>query len=181
MQLRHSRGRDAFGLEHRALFDMQFDERVWRRTWHWRRTRVADALKFLADQCVVDAGDGERGLDSHAADIDQAAQHVGRKPGAFLVGEERDGECAMRNQSSGLHGLDDLEPSEHPKVAVVAATGADGIDVRTAHDRRPVDLAGHDAHCISNGIDRDLKAQVAHPGDNQIATELVVVGERQAR
>ena len=60
----------------------------------------------------------------------------GREAGALLVGEEGDGDRVRRGDAVLLERLDDLEPGEHAEVAVEAATGGDGVDVRAAHHRR---------------------------------------------
>ena len=54
------------------------------------RPGVADARQLVAESgAVVDGRDVERLLERHPADVHQAAEHVGREAGAFLVGEER--------------------------------------------------------------------------------------------
>ncbi|MEZ5168393.1 MAG: helix-turn-helix domain-containing protein [Acidimicrobiales bacterium] len=52
--------------------------------------------------------------------------------------------------------------------------------MRSAHDGGEVGAAGEHAHDVADPVDRHLEAEVAHPGDHEIAAGPVVVGEGQA-
>ena len=99
---------------------------------------VADAVQLVAEAGAVDAHDVEGLLEGHAPDEDQRAQHVGGEAGALLVGEEGRRPADGRGDAGLLERLDDLEPGQHAEVAVVAAAGADGVDVGAGHDGRAV-------------------------------------------
>ena len=72
----------------------------------------------------------------------------------------------------------DLEPGEHPVVAVVSAAGADGVDVRAGHDGGALARVPRSDH-VADGVDGDGEVQVLHPGDDQVAAPPVLVGEGQ--
>ena len=92
-------------------------------------TEVPDAVEFGTDRRAVDALDGVGFLDAHAADVHETAEHVGREASTLFVAEECDGEWTGRGDARSLKCFDDFEPREHPQVAVVTATRADGVDV----------------------------------------------------
>ena len=96
----------------------------------------------------------------------------GCEPGAFLVGEVRDGHRVLRADAVLFERLDHLEAAEHAEVAVEAAARADRVDVRPHHHRgeRRVD-AGADADHVADRVDRDRETEVAHPADHEVAAE----------
>ena len=71
--------RHALVLEDRSLLDVQLDVGVRRRRrWARQRPGVADADQLVAEPgTVVGRRDVERLLERHAADVDEAAEHVG--------------------------------------------------------------------------------------------------------
>ena len=76
-----------------------------------------------------------------------------------------------------------LEPGEHAVVAVVAAAGADGVDVGAGHHRREVVAAGAPArrpNDVADGVDADREAELAHPGGDEVTPCTVLVGEGEA-
>ena len=171
--------RDALVLQHRALLDVQLDERVRRRARHGHRAGVADPFELVADSCTVDADRVECVLDPQPTDVDEAAHHVGREPGALLVGEEADGDRAAGFDAGPLQRLDHLQPGEHPEVAVVATAGTDGVDVGTHHHRCAFAGPPRGDH-VADAVDRHVEAEVAHPGHHELAPGAIVVAERQA-
>ena len=80
---------------------------------------------------------------------------------------------------SSLNSLNDLKPCKDAQVPVITAAGADGVYVRSRHDRRAIHLASHNAYGVTNDIDRDLKAKVTHPADHQVTAVTVLVGKCQ--
>ena len=50
---------------------------------------------------------------------------------------------------------DHLQPGQHAQVAVVAAAGADGVDVAAGHHRRPVAEARIRGDHVADGVHRD--------------------------
>ncbi len=50
----------------------------------------------------------------------------------------------------------------------------------SAHDGRAVGRTGQYADHVADAIDDDLEAEVPHPGDDEIPTGLVLIGEGQA-
>jgi hypothetical protein len=176
----HGPDGDTLLLEHGTLLDVQFDERAGRGGGARGGTRVADAQELVADPRPVDADGAEHLLDAEPADERERTHHVGGEPGALLVGEERHCERARRCPAALLDGLDDLEAREHAEVAVVLPAGSHGVDVRSGHDRGACPgVPGADD--VADRIHRDVEAQVPHPGDHQVATVAIGVGERKAR
>ena len=89
---------------------MQLDER---RRCDGRRTRcrarVADPGEFVTETgIVIGRSCIERLFQRKATDVDQAAEHVGREAGTFLVGEERNLDRPPRDDAVLLEGLDHL-------------------------------------------------------------------------
>ena len=168
------------GLQHRALLDMEFDERVRRRGGEWGRPEIADAVEFAPDGGAVDALDRVGLLDAHAADVDEAAEHVGREAGPLLVGEERNSKTSRRGDAGGPKGFDHLEPGQHAQVAVVAPTGSHGVDVGACHDGLTVVFAIHDADDVADAVDGDREVEITHPRHDQIATGFVLIGQGEA-
>ena len=147
---------DALGLQHRTLLDVQLDVRGRRQARAGQRPGVADALQLVAQAGAVDGPQVERLLERHAAHVDERAEHVRREAGALLVGEEGDRQRAGGLDAGLLQGLDDLEAGQHAVVPVVAATGADGVDVRADHHRRALaDVPQPDD--VADGVDGDRR------------------------
>src|SRR2546422_770771 len=88
--------------------------------------------------------------------------------------------CSSTNACGAGQRLDHLETGQDPVVAVVATSGPDGVDVRAGHHRRPRLPTGAGGDDVADGVDGDVEAQVAHHRDHEVATEAVVVGERQS-
>ena len=76
-------------LEDRPLFDVQLDVRMGGRPGAGVRALVADAGRPSPTR-AVDANRVERGLERQPAGVHEAAHHVGREAGTFLVREEGD-------------------------------------------------------------------------------------------
>ena len=77
--------------------------------------------------------------------------------------------------------LEHLEAGEHAEVAVEATAGAHRVDVRAGHHRRERRVrAGTGGDDVADRVDRHVEAEVAHPGDDEVAARAVGVGERQA-
>ena len=65
-----------------------------------QRPGVADARQLVAEAGAVDGRRTSSASSSgQPADVDEAAEHVGREAGALLVGEEGDGERAARSST----------------------------------------------------------------------------------
>ena len=102
-------------------------------------------------------------LDAHAADVDEAAEHVGREAGSS---------SSVKNATaSPLGGVMPAarsvsitsKPSQHAQIAVVASTGAHGVDVGARHDGLTVVLAIHDADDVADAVDGDREVEITHP------------------
>ena len=103
----------------------------------------------------------------------------GGEAGAFLVGEEPDGQRPGELEAGGLDRLDHLQPGEHAEVAVVATARRHRVDVRAGHHRRLTGRVWHLADHVADRVDRDLEPQIAHPRDHEVTARTVLVGERQ--
>ena len=121
--------RDAVDLQNGPLLDVEFDEGVRHLPGQWRCAEVADAVEFFAQHGTVDPDDGVGFFYPHTAGVDEAAEHVGREASALLVGEERDGQITGGRDPRRLQSFDHFESGKHAKVAVIAAAGADRVDV----------------------------------------------------
>ena len=95
----------------------------------------------------------------------------------LLVGEERDGQITSGRDPRRLQGFDHFESGKHAKVAVIAAAGADRVDVRTGHHRRAIAFAIHHPDHVADPVDRDFKPEVTHPRHDEVAAGSVLVGE----
>jgi hypothetical protein len=176
----HGADREAFEIEDRPLFDVQFDVGMHLRVAARRRPRIADPFQAVPDGLAVDADHGQRLLQRQPADVDQAAHHVGIEARAFLVGEEGHSQRTARHDLRLVERLDDFQAGQHTEVAVEAPAGADRVDVRACHHRRArLDTLAHADH-IADRIDRDCKPQFAHPADDPVATSTVFGREREA-
>jgi hypothetical protein len=177
----HGADQATLGVQHRALFDVQFDESLRLRQRQGRLAQVADALQFV----------GEHGWPSMArvawasarlrpAGIDQRAQHVGLEARAFLVGEHRHHQRMARREAGPVERCTTVNAGQHAVVAVVAATGCHGVDVRTGHHRRQVLEPIAPAEDIAHRIDLHAQAELAHPAANQVASGAIGIGQCQA-
>ncbi len=171
---------EALCLEDRALLDVQLDERV----RHDARARmgpdVLDPGELVADARAVDPHDVEGFLDRHAAGVDEAAHHVGREARAFLVREERDAERAAGDDVGPRERLDQLEPGEHPEIAVVATAGTDRVDVGADEHGRHVFATGPPSDDVADRVDLHREIQVAHPRHDEVPARPILVGEGKA-
>jgi hypothetical protein len=179
LQVLHHADRHPLGVEHRALLDVQLDERLRPVDTRRRLARVADSRELVAEPRAVDRHRVERLGQRQAAGIDQRAQHVGREARALLVGEEPDHQRPARPDRRGLQRRDRLQPGEHPVVAVVAPTGAHRVDVRPGHHGGQRFAPGVQPEHVADRVDGDRETELAHPADDEIAAAAVVVGERE--
>ena len=122
---------------------MQLNESVRCRARQGCRAGVANAFELGAEHSAVGIFDQECVLNGHTADVDQAAEHVGRKTSPFFITEEANsewpGELKFAAFTGSNDGLDHFKPAEHTQISVISAAGTDRVDVRTGHDRRDPD------------------------------------------
>ncbi len=76
--------------------------------------------------------------------------------------------------------MNHLEASKNAEAAVVKAASAHRVDVRTLHHRRPRLAAWTHADHVADTVDRNGKAELAHPADDEIAPLLVLIAQREA-
>ena len=131
---------EAFGLQHRPLFDMQLDIGMDVRPADRRVAGVTDPRRIRRRQTapsiaiVASASSSDK-----RAGKDQAAEHVGLEARALLVGEERDGERSSGDDAGIIRAFRSPRgPARTPSAAVVAAAGAHRVDMASGHDRRSV-------------------------------------------
>ena len=82
---------------------------------------------------------------------------------ALLVGEERNSKTSRRGDAGGPKRFDHLEPGQHAQVAVVAPTGAHGVDVGARRDGLTVVFTIHDADDVADAVDGDREVEITHP------------------
>ena len=75
---------------------------------------------------------------------------------------------------------DRLQGAQDPQLPVVLAAGRDRVGVRAHHDRGPARLARSLAEDVAHLVDGDAQPGLAHPANEQVATALVLVAQRQA-
>jgi hypothetical protein len=176
-------------LEHWPLLDVQLDVGVRRRSGHGAVARPADPFELVAQHGAIDGDDVEGVLQRHTTRVDEAAEHVRGEAAALLVGEEGHFEGAAGADARVVEGPHHLQPGEHSEGAVVAPTGADGVDVAPRHHRRqPVGVgAGAGALRTRSGgdhvadpVDLHVEPQGAHPPHHELTASGILVGERQA-
>lgn len=138
-----------------------------------------DAVELVAEHGAVDGDDLEGRFELQAADVHRATQHVGREAGTLLVGEEADGEGASGFDAPVDDRLDDLQTGEHAEVAVVAPAGADRVDVRSGEHGAGRGVRAEHADHVADAVDGHVQAEIAHPGDDELAPDPVFVGECQ--
>ena len=125
----HGPDQAAFGIQHRALLDMQFDKSLWPGQRQRGCAQVADALQFVGEHGAIDGARGVCIGQAQAAGVDQRPQHVGLKARAFFVGEHRHHQRMTGGDARRVERPHDRQAGEHAVVAVVAATGGHGVDV----------------------------------------------------
>jgi hypothetical protein len=167
-------------VEDGALLDVQLDEGMRLQLAGLRGAEIADAAKLVADRDAVLVGRGIGLVETDASHIDEAAHHVGLEACAFLVGEEGDGDRPPRRHVGGVQRAHDLEAGQHAIVAVIAAAGANRVDMAAGHDGRDVLATGAQADHVPDRVDPDVEAQLLHPVHDEVAAGLVFVGQRQA-
>ena len=65
----------------------------------------------------------------------------------------------MAGDAGGPKRFDHLKPSQYAQIAVVASTGAHGVDVGARHDGLTVVLAIHDADDVADAVDGDRRSR----------------------
>ncbi len=151
----------ALGLQNRSLLDVQLDEGTDVRVAAVGGAVVTNLPQAVSHRGAVDTGRRQRLLGGQAADEDETAHHVRGETRALLVGEEGDGDGMLGLDAGVVEGLDRLQAGENAEVAVEAATGAHGVDVRAGHHRRAVAAAGPHADDVADAIDGHGQARLA--------------------
>jgi hypothetical protein len=180
LQVFHRADRDAFGVENRALLDVQLDERVRTVEGYRRGSGVADAVELRAQRLAVDGDRGQALLERKAAGVDERAQHVRGKARALLVRVERDHQGTPGRQAGGIERGHHLESRENTQVAVVTAAGADRVDVRPGHHRGQRLRARAQSEHVADAVDGHVQSLLAHPAHDAVTTLLVVVRQGEA-
>ena len=121
---------------------------------------------------AVDADRAERVLEGDAADVHQAAEHVGGEAGALLVGEDGDAQRSVESTVRSPRCVSiTSRPASTPEVAVEDAAGGDGVDVAAHHHRRVVAVGRPGADDVADAVDVDPQAEVAHPRHDEVAAD----------
>src|SRR5690606_20190617 len=171
----------AFGLENRALLDVQFEQRMDLARADLLVALPADALELVAETEALGVLAVIGPVERVNAGEDAGGEHGGREARALLVGPVDDDDGAAGFDAEVVERADDLEPAQHAEDTVVATAGRlrvevaadiDGVEVRlgafAAREHRPhlVDADGHP---------RGLA-----PAPEQVPALAVGVGERLA-
>ena len=133
----HHAHRQALGLEHRALLDMQLG--VGEHVGALPRG-VADALGIESErrQCVAHrhsiAVAAVEELPIERAGDRAAAEQRGAETHAFLVGESHDLDRERQPRPARVEGVNAIDGRDHAQHAVVLAGVAHGVEVRTQHE-----------------------------------------------
>src|SRR5690349_9920946 len=121
----------------------------------------ADALDVLRSQSVFEA---------KVPRTDQRAHHVGGKTRALLIGENRNRKWPSGHDPMIVQGPNGLDCPGNAVQPIEPSARCDRIDVRAAHDWRPVFLTCTDSEDIAQGIDMDRKADPLELFNHQIAS-----------
>ena len=140
---------------------------------------IADAPQLVADRRAVDAADRVGVIERESADIDQAAHRIGWKARAFFIGESHQRQRAAGHDAGIVERLAGFEAREHAIETVIAAAGADRVDMGAEHDGRAVLAPATHTDDVADGVDGDGQAELAHPSHEQVAPGAVVVGKRE--
>ena len=183
LQALHHADEFAFGLQHRALLDVQFD--VLARHDGARRhvTRVANAGQLVTQACSVGAHGVERCLHIHATGIHQRAHHVRLVAHAFFVGERRHHNGTRRAQASLPVSTHHGQARQHAIAAIQRACIAHGVDVRPHHQRlgRALGvLCVQHAEDVADLVHAHFQVQLAHPAHQQVTPGFFFVGQGNA-
>ena len=170
---------DALRVQDGPLLDVQLHECMRRPSARLGIAGIADALELVAEPSTVDRAGVERLGKRQAAGVDEGAQHIRLEACALLIGEDADGKRAPSNHAGLVERLHHLERAEHAVIAVIASTGAHGVDMRPAHHRRQFLASAALRDDVADCVDPHLESELAHPAENKIASGLVVVGERE--
>ena len=99
-----------------------------------------------------------------------------RAPSSFV--KKATASRPARDDAGAVERLDHLEAGQHPEVAVEAAAGSHGVDVRTDHHGREARIApGPGGDDVADGVDPHVETEIDHPGDHEVTAAPVVVGE----
>ena len=169
-----------FGFENRTLLDMQFERGMQRTAAARHIARIADALQFLADRLAVDVLARQTVVEREHAGEHARRHHRRREARAFLVGPDHDFDRMLGLDAVIVERADHFEPAEHAVDAVEAAAGRLRVRVRAGHDRQRIGVASRAAHeHVAHLIDADRAARFLRPADDQVASLLVEVGQRE--
>ena len=144
---------NALLLQYGPLFDMQLHERFDFGLPDRGLAPVTDALQRRIDARAVDSFGGERFFQCQAADIHQTAHHVGGEARAFFIGEDGNSQRMLGLNTGFVQAGNNLQPRKHTQVAVIAASRANRIDMRSGHHRWTRDPTGTQTKDVADGVD----------------------------
>ena len=177
-------GRQALGLEHRALLDVQLgvSEHVF-----LALCSFADALgvETEAAQRIAHADpaavDGVQDLRAERARHRAAAEQGGVEPGALLVGEADDLGRERQTPAGGVQRVDALDAGDDAEHPVVLARVTHGVQMRAEDERRqtrPLALVAADA--VPRRIEARAHSRLAHPAEHQLVRAPLLVRQVDA-
>lgn len=181
MQILHRADRQTFALQHRPLFDMQFEIGMRLEEAGLPVAGIADAGEFLPEHAAIGADSRQHRFGIDAAGVDQRAHHVGGIAYTLLIGERGDRDRARRRKVRCLERLDHLQPGKHAVAAVIDTCIDDGVDMRADEQRclPGVFRALPDAEYVADQVDGDIEPGLPQPADEEVAALFVGVGGGQ--
>ena len=159
---------------------MQFDECLGHAERHRRLTTVANAFEFINQLLPIDAARGEGCIQREPSDVDERTEHIRLEPRAFFVGKGSDDQRTSGRDARRVECANDFQATQYAQVAVVAAPGAHGVDVRAGHDGGQVFAARTHPEDVADRVDVHLQPGLTHPAGDQVAAVAVFIGQREA-
>ena len=159
---------------------MQFDEGGGLEVTAGGGALVADPFELLLDRASVRVLLAEHLVERQPSLVHGAAHHVGREAHALLVGEEAHRDRPGRLDLGLVQARDDFEAGQDAEVAVVEATGAHGVDVRSGQNGRCVLATLADPDHVPDPVDLDGEPEAAHPLADEVAPGAIRIRQGQA-
>ncbi len=183
--VRHHPDRDAGGLEHAGLLDVQLDEGV-----HGREVqpRLLDPIRVQADG-THRRGDADAVAIAHRIELgprqaagERAAAQATRAEARLLAGEADHLDATCRRPVRRAEGAERLDRPEHTEHTVVGPGIQRRVDVRAGEDSRRGRVVALDpAPEIAERVDAHVEPGLSHQVGDELVRGRVGGGEHLAR